>query len=191
MDSESKKIVIIGNSSVGKSAVSSYYIYGTAPNECHPTVGLDIFRKTISVDGRMLDIVIWDTAGQERFRAMDTAYFRGASMAIVMFAIDSRESFSAVENWFIHLCGIIPNAIIIIVGNKSDLVDKRLVERDEAESLANRLNVGYIETSAVTGSGIEELFNDLAMKYIKSETRKDELLANAVHLTRANAHTCC
>lgn len=167
-NTEARKIIIVGNSSVGKTSVASRYVYGSMRNNDSPTIGLDIFRTSIDVQGRILKVVIWDTAGQERFRAMDATYFRNAVMAVIMFSLDCRESFTAVEKWFNHVRNLVPDAVMIIAGNKQDLEDKRMVETQEGSQLAAKLGVNYIETSGVNGSGVDDLFLILAEEYMSS-----------------------
>lgn len=150
------KICFIGSSSVGKSAIARAIKGEEFVAENQPTIGVDNFNIKQTINGQEVTLFINDTAGQEKFRSISKTYFRNAVGALVVFDVHDRQSYDAVDVWindFIQMAA--PNAVVLIVGNKIDLPD-RTVSQTEAEEFAIRHNAKYIETSAKTGSNIQE-----------------------------------
>ena len=133
------------------------------------TIGVDFKLKTIEMDSKILKLQIWDTAGQERFKAITRAYYRDTHGVIIVYDITDKESFDNIKQWLFEVdqwCG--DNVSILIVGNKSDLADRREVSYEEASSFAEELQIEYIETSAKNATNIDEAFHRMA-KTIKSK----------------------
>jgi small GTP-binding protein len=155
------RAVLIGDASVGKTSILNKFLRDVFdPNELN-TVGAFYDSYSRQRDGREVQIELWDTAGQEEYRALGPIYFRNASAALVVFDITSIESFSHLTEWiksFRNVTG--DNTKIVIVGNKCDLED-RAVEMQIAEDWAKSQHCSYVETSAATGLGIDQLFEGL------------------------------
>lgn len=151
---------------MGKTALVMKLL-GTPVESPKPTVGVEFLAHDLNVNGEKVRLQIWDTAGQERFRAMSRAYFRNAMGAILMFDTTNRSSFDALSVWLTDLHQLsCPNSVVLLVGNKNDLVDHRQVGASEAESFAKRHNLQYMDTSALTGTNVNETFMYLAEEVV-------------------------
>ena len=161
------KIIVVGSSGVGKSAMVQNLITGSFREEEQPTIGVEFKPYTIQVEGEDVKLQIWDTAGQERFKSVSKAYFRNALGGILVFDITNRDSFDDLVNWLNdmrQLCA--PNASILLIGNKVDLEDDRVIVESEANSYAERYNLNYMETSAKSGKNIQEAFVRLGTEIV-------------------------
>ncbi|KEP65073.1 UNVERIFIED_CONTAM: Ras-related protein Rab2BV, putative [Hammondia hammondi] len=160
------KLLIIGDSSVGKSCLLSRFARGRfLPHRT--TLGVDFETRTLDVDGRRVKIQLWDTAGHERFRSVTLSYYRSAMGALVVFDMTNRESFESVQSWLRELEDRAPqNVQKVLVGNKAD-VENRVVSREEARRLAAEHNLHYIETSAKTGQHVRTAFVDLTLQVLR------------------------
>jgi small GTP-binding protein len=157
------KIVVVGDSGVGKTSLVENLISGSFSEETQPTVGVTFKAYSLTVDDEVVNLQIWDTAGQERFRAVSKAYFRNAVGGFVVFDLTSRLSFDNLNSWINDLSTLgAPNAYVILVGNKVDLVDSREIVESEALAFAERYSFNYIETSARSGTNVKEAFSRLA-----------------------------
>lgn len=157
------KVVVVGASGVGKTSIVQRLVDGTYSEEGQSTVGVEFKTYTVTTDSETAKFSIWDTAGQERFRSVSKAYFRGASGAVLCYAIDNQSSFAELDSWLNDLQALAaPNAAILMIGNKSDLADERQVTQEEAKDFAQRHNLEYIETSAKDGKNVSEAFVRLA-----------------------------
>jgi small GTP-binding protein len=158
------KIVLLGDSGVGKTCIAQRASTGTFRSASTATIGaghVDIPVNTAK-QGKVT-LSVWDTAGQERFRTLIPMYFRGSAGAIVVFDITQRSSFTSVPDWVTMLTENVTDCPIVLVGNKVDLRDDGTVTWQEGEDLRLRINAGsYVETSALTGQNIEALFADVA-----------------------------
>jgi small GTP-binding protein len=153
------KFIIIGSSGVGKTAILKRLVEDTFTTDSQSTIGVEFDSTTIEVDGQTVKLQIWDTAGQERFRSIAKAYFRNAVGVILVFDIGERKTFDDVNIWLndVHsLCD--PTATILLIGNKSDLADARVVSLAEAEQYAHHHQLNYLETSALDGTNVREAF---------------------------------
>ncbi|KAH0791754.1 Ras family protein [Histomonas meleagridis] len=161
------KIVLIGNSSVGKTSIITQFIYGSTSSEHQPTVGIDFFSKTIQKDGQFVRLQIWDTAGQEKFHSLIPSYIRTSTVAIFVFDITSRTSFEELEKWY-NMVTDLANPTLIFVANKVDLEEERCVSTEEGKKLAESHKAAYFETSARTPINITELFEYVAQQPLQS-----------------------
>lgn len=168
------KVVVVGESSVGKTAIVTRLVSGVFKEECNTTIGVEFKSYTVQAQGETVKLHIWDTAGQEKFRSVSKAYFRNALGALLVFDISQKDTFTKIETWATDLTTLcVPNAYIILVGNKSDLEDKREVSSEEAKQLAERCNMEYIETSAKDNQNIEDAFTRLGngiLEGVKNKT---------------------
>jgi small GTP-binding protein len=153
------KLVFLGETQVGKTTIISAFSQPDGPTPAHtPTVGACLATETVSVDGVEVLLKIWDTAGQERFRALAPMYYRGAHVAVLVFAVDVPDSLTKLSFWLNALRkDTQTNPAIIIAGNKIDL--PRKVSLEEGEAFAERMEATYVECSAKLRNGVPELFN--------------------------------
>jgi small GTP-binding protein len=157
------KFIVIGTSGVGKTAILKRLVEGVFTTDSQSTIGVEFLATSMDVDGQAVKLQIWDTAGQERFRSIAKAYFRSAIGVILVFDLADRKSFDDLNEWLadIHaLCD--PNAVVTLIGNKSDLVGQRTVTSNEAEMFAQLHQLVYFETSALGGDNIREAFHRTA-----------------------------
>uniref|UniRef100_A0A3B3S741 small monomeric GTPase n=1 Tax=Paramormyrops kingsleyae TaxID=1676925 RepID=A0A3B3S741_9TELE len=156
------KLLIIGNSSVGKTSFLFRYTDDSFTSAFVSTVGIDFKVKTVFRDDKRVKLQIWDTAGQERYRTITTAYYRGAMGFLLMYDITSQESFSAVRDWATQIKTYSwDNAQVILVGNKCDLEDERLIPTEESQRLANEMGFQFFEASAKDNINVTQTFERL------------------------------
>ncbi|MGQ4891164.1 MAG: Rab family GTPase [Candidatus Njordarchaeia archaeon] len=154
------KFIIVGDYAVGKTSLCKVFSGEMFKKEYKPTIGVDIFTRIASItDNFKVRFQIWDMAGQERFKHVMLDYFKGAKAGAVVFDITRLETFESVEEWVQNVrkySGLIP---LILVGNKLDLDDERIVASEEGEELAEKLNlIGYLEASAKLNKNVEAVF---------------------------------
>ncbi|KII65332.1 Ras-related protein Rab-6 [Thelohanellus kitauei] len=152
------KLVFIGDQSVGKTSLLSRFMYDTFDAQYQATIGIDFLSKTAYHEDRTIRLQLWDTAGQERFRTLIPSYIRDSSVALVVFDITTKSSFENVDSWVREVRehrG--QNALIYLVGNKCDLIEKRQVTVEEATKKAEEYNIPYMETSAKSGSNVKNV----------------------------------
>ncbi|KAH0789939.1 Ras family protein [Histomonas meleagridis] len=194
------KIVVVGSSGVGKSAMVQCLITGSFREEEQPTIGVEFKPYTIQVEDENVKLQIWDTAGQERFKSVSKAYFRNALGGILVFDITNRDSFDDLVGWLNdmrQLCA--PNASIILIGNKVDLEDDRVVIESEASAYAERYNLSYMETSAKSGKNIQEAFIRLGTEIVHKVKSgeivvpkpSDKTLLTESNIQTNNNKSCC
>ncbi|CDS14227.1 Putative GTP-binding protein [Lichtheimia ramosa] len=170
------KLVFLGEQSVGKTSLITRFMYDTFDNTYQATIGIDFLSKTMYLEDRTVRLQLWDTAGQERFRSLIPSYIRDSSCAVVVYDITTkhcilpharptpdRNSFANTEKWIDDVRAERGNdVIIVLVGNKVDLNEKRQVTLEEGEKKAKDYNVMFIETSAKAGHNVKTLFRRIA-----------------------------
>jgi len=157
------KLVFLGEQAVGKTSVITRFMYDTFDNNYQATIGIDFLSKTMYLEERTVRLQLWDTAGQERFRSLIPSYIRDSSGAIVVYDITNRTSFLNTSKWIDDVRAERgSDVVIVLVGNKTDLQDRRQVSTEEGEERAKELGVQFIETSAKVGHNIKSLFRQLA-----------------------------
>jgi len=153
------KLLIIGNSSVGKTSFLFRYADDSFTSAFVSTVGIDFKVKTVFRQDKRVKLQIWDTAGQERYRTITTAYYRGAMGFILMYDITNEESFNSVQDWCTQIKTYSwDNAQVILVGNKCDMEDERVVSYERGKQLADQLGLEFFETSAKEKSCVDDAF---------------------------------
>ena len=153
------KYVIIGDSGVGKSNILLQYINGKFSDDFKATVGVEFGAKNIEINSRIYRIEIWDTAGQENFRSIARAYYKNSICACIVYDITNRNSFNSVQSWIDDCTKQTPKSILLLlIGNKNDLNDKREVQYEEGAEFAKKRNMIFLETSAKTGNNIDNIF---------------------------------
>ena len=156
----SLKVVVVGDSGVGKTCFLFRFVRDQWEGETQPTLGVEFLTKVVSTETHRIQLQLWDTAGQELFRSVTRGYYRGSAGAIVVFSLTSQDSFNNVAQWIQDIKEVARSDVVtILIGNKSDLVDERKVSREEAEKFAKEHGMEYYETSAKTGEGIIDAVN--------------------------------
>lgn len=177
------KIVLLGDSGVGKSNLLARFARNEFYSNSKSTIGVEFQTQKMEINGKEVKAQVWDTAGQERFRAVTSAYYRGAVGALVVYDISRRQTFDSVARWLHELhthCDM--NVVTILVGNKKDLRDAREVSTADGKSLAESETLFFMETSALDSSNVnaafqtivKEIYNILSKKVIQSQELKKD-----------------
>lgn len=167
------KLVLIGDSGVGKSNLLSRFTKNEFNLESKSTIGVEFATKSLNVDGKVVKAQIWDTAGQERYRAITSAYYRGAVGALLVFDVTRRDTFENIERWLRELRQHTdPNIVMMLVGNKSDLRHLVSVSTDDGKALAERESLFFLETSALESTNVEKAFSEVLMQIYRIVSRK-------------------
>lgn len=167
------KVVLIGDSGVGKSNLLSRFTRNEFNLESKSTIGVEFATRSIVVEGKRIKAQIWDTAGQERYRAITSAYYRGAVGALLVYDIAKHLTYENVERWLKELRDHADdNIVIMLVGNKSDLRHLRAVPTDEAKAFAEKHGLSFIETSALDSTNVEPSFQHILSAIYKIMSRK-------------------
>ncbi|KAK7440613.1 hypothetical protein VKT23_016961 [Stygiomarasmius scandens] len=163
------KLLLIGNSSVGKSSLLLRFSdeQWLPEDESSATIGVDFKVHKMDIKGKKVKLSIWDTAGQERFRTITSSYYRGAQGIILVYDVSSRESFDALPRWYSELETYVSDSVVkILVGNKVDKEFSRQVPTAEAEAFAERMSSLFIETSAKTSVNVKEAFQEVVERIL-------------------------
>lgn len=162
------KLLLIGDSGVGKSCLLLRFADDTYTESYISTIGVDFKIRTIDLDGKTIKLQIWDTAGQERFRTITSSYYRGAHGIIVVYDVTDPESFNNVKQWLQEIDRYASEGVNkLLVGNKCDLTAKKSVEYTKAKEYADSLSIPFLETSAKNSTNVEQAFMTMATE-IKS-----------------------
>ena len=154
------KILMLGESQVGKTSLLIRYTDNDFKKSMLPTFGVDVRYKYITNNDNNIRLDLWDTAGQEKFRTITQNYYKGAHGILLVYDITNESTFSTLKNWMEDIRGN-SEAEIVIIGNKLDLEKDRKVDKKTLESFADEYKLPFFETSALTGEGVEEAFNKL------------------------------
>ncbi|CAF0712290.1 unnamed protein product [Brachionus calyciflorus] len=173
------KVVLIGDSGVGKSNLLSRFTRNEFNLESKSTIGVEFATRSIQVDNKTIKAQIWDTAGQERYRAITSAYYRGAVGALLVYDIAKHVTYENTEKWLRELRDHADsNIVIMLVGNKSDLRHLRAVPTDEAKAFAERNNLSFIETSALDSTNVETAFQNILTDIYKIVSSRSPILTS-------------
>lgn len=165
------KVVLIGDSAVGKSNLLSRFTRGEFSLDSKSTIGVEFAARTIQCDGKTIKAQIWDTAGQERYRAITNAYYRGALGALLVYDITKLSTFENVERWLAELREHADsNIVIMLVGNKCDLRHVRAVPTEQAAAFAEKHKLSFIETSALDSTNVELAFQKILTEIYQIKT---------------------
>ncbi|CAG9327896.1 unnamed protein product [Blepharisma stoltei] len=163
------KILIIGDSSVGKTSVLLRFVDDMYSPEFQTTIGVDFKIANLNVNGKVIKLQLWDTAGQDRFRNIVASYYRGAQGIMLMYDITNPTSFQNITRWHEEAQGYLQSSVPkLLIGNKSDLSHQRQVKQDEAQQLAERLGMDYIETSAKSSQNVKQAFENMSKKILST-----------------------
>ena len=182
------KIVLIGDSSVGKTNIFSKYLNDEFDPESKSTVGVEFGTKNFKIENNIVKVQIWDTAGQERYRSITNAYYKGAKGCLLVYDITNKSSFENLDKWISDLKNNGDDKVsIILIGNKSDLDSQRAITLEEGKQLAEFHKMAFMETSALNGDNIEKAFSELISDIFKSNhsssDKKDNIkLEQAINL---------
>jgi len=162
------KLLLIGDSGTGKSSLLLRYADEDFRDSFISTIGVDFKVKSVDINGEEVKLQIWDTAGQERFRTITSSYYRGAHGVFVVYDITNPETFGNVKNWMTEIDRYATEKVSKgLIGNKSDLDGSRQVSVEDGKNLAKQLGIPFFETSAKTGTGVEDAFQVLTANIIK------------------------
>lgn len=156
------RLLTLGDSGAGKSSLLLRYTQNEFTHEYMPTIGIDFRLKTIEVKGKTIKVQVWDTAGQERFRTITHNYYRGAHGIALVYDTTHRGSFDNIRKWIQDVHTYAENSVnLVLIGNKIDLEQKKVVETDEGQALADEYDIKFFETSAKAGTNVDEAFTTL------------------------------
>lgn len=168
------KLLIIGDSDVGKSSLLVRFADNTFSGNYITTIGVDFKIRTVEVDGEKVKLQIWDTAGQERFRTITSTYYRGTHGVIVVYDVTSGESFANVKRWLHEIeqnCEVVNR---ILVGNKNDAPDRKVVLTEDAQRFADQMRIQLFETSAKENINVEEMFMAITRQVLHTKKERKE-----------------
>ncbi|CAL9154841.1 unnamed protein product [Musa hybrid cultivar] len=167
------KVVLIGDSGVGKSNLLSRFTRDEFSLESKSTIGVEFATRSIRVEDKVIKAQIWDTAGQERYRAITSAYYRGAVGALVVYDITRHVTFENIERWLKELRDHTDsNIVIMLVGNKADLRHLRAVNTEDAKEFSEKENAFFMETSALESMNVENAFTEVLTQIYRVVSRK-------------------
>ncbi|XP_054909863.1 ras-related protein Rab-25-like [Poeciliopsis prolifica] len=156
------KVVLIGESGVGKSNLLSRFTKNEFLHDSRTTIGVEFSTRTVQLDNFTIKAQIWDTAGLERYRAITSAYYRGAVGALLVYDISKHLTYESAERWLKELYDHAdPHMVVMLVGNKKDLESLRTVPTEEAKDFADKKGLMFMETSALDSTNVEAAFNEV------------------------------
>uniref|UniRef100_A0ACD5WDQ3 Uncharacterized protein n=1 Tax=Avena sativa TaxID=4498 RepID=A0ACD5WDQ3_AVESA len=167
------KVVLIGDSGVGKSNLLSRFTKNTFSLDSKSTIGVEFATRTTQVEGKTIKAQIWDTAGQERYRAITSAYYRGAVGALLVYDVTKATTFENVKRWLKELRDHADaNTVIMLIGNKTDLKHLRSVAADDAAAFAEREGLSFVETSALEATNVDRAFQTVLAEIYRIVSKK-------------------
>ena len=188
------KILIVGDSSVGKTNFINRFIENKFNNNYMTTSGIDLKTANLEIKNKNIRIQIWDTAGQEKYKAITKNLFLKVMGAIIIFDITNEKSFNNLKNWVQMVkeeCG--PHMTIIIVGNKNDLIEQRKINEEEVIAYANKQKLDYIETSCKTGENVKKAVTILCEKILETKEINEDpsfILDNTIFQNKKKKKCC-
>mmetsp|Transcript_60250 Transcript_60250/g.143142 ORF Transcript_60250/g.143142 Transcript_60250/m.143142 type:complete len:208 (+) Transcript_60250:78-701(+) len=180
------KVIILGDSGVGKTSLMNQYVNKKFSNQYKATIGADFLTKEVSVDDRLVTMQTWDTAGQERFQSLGVAFYRGADCCVLVFDVNVAKTFDNLDSWrdeFLIQAGPRDpdNFPFVVLGNKIDLENQRVVSQKRALAWCQaKGNIPYFETSAKEAINVEQAFQTIARNALKQETEDDLYIPDTV-----------
>ncbi|CAL9150896.1 ras-related protein RABA2a-like [Musa acuminata AAA Group] len=167
------KVVLIGDSGVGKSNLLYRFTRNHFSLDSKSTIGVEFATRTLQVEGRMVKAQIWDTAGQERYRAITSAYYRGALGALLVYDVTKPKSFENANQWLKELRDHADsNIVIMLIGNKTDLKHLRAITSEDAQSFAEKEGISFLETSALEAINVEKAFQIILTEIYRIISKK-------------------
>ncbi|TQD79462.1 hypothetical protein C1H46_034981 [Malus baccata] len=167
------KVVLIGDSAVGKSQILARFARNEFSLDSKATIGVEFQTRTLLIEHKSVKAQIWDTAGQERYRAVTSAYYRGAVGAMLVYDITKRQTFDHIPRWLEELRSHADkNIVIILIGNKSDLENQRAVPTEDAKEFAEKEGLFFLETSALEATNVENAFSTVLTEVFNIVNKK-------------------
>ncbi|KAK2675632.1 hypothetical protein RAB80_007817 [Fusarium oxysporum f. sp. vasinfectum] len=192
------KLLLIGDSGVGKSCCLLRFSEDSFTPSFITTIGIDFKIRTIELDGKRVKLQIWDTAGQERFRTITTAYYRGAMGILLVYDVTDERSFNNIRTWFQNVEQHATEGVNkILIGNKCDWEEKRVVSTEQGQALADELGIPFLEVSAKSNINIDKAFYSLAAdikKRLIDNSKNDQPSASGVNVgdkSEGGGSKCC
>ncbi|XP_040214893.1 ras-related protein Rab-7a [Lithobates pipiens] len=169
------KVIILGDSGVGKTSLMNQYVNKKFTNQYKATIGADFLTKEVMVDDRLVTMQIWDTAGQERFQSLGVAFYRGADCCVLVFDVTAPNTFKTLDSWrdefLIQASPRDPeNFPFVVLGNKIDLENRQVTTKRSQVWCHSKNNIPYFETSAKEAINVEQAFQTIARNALKQET---------------------
>lgn len=180
------KLLIIGDSGVGKSSLLLRFADNTFSGSYITTIGVDFKIRTVTVDGERVKLQIWDTAGQERFRTITSTYYRGTHGVIVVYDVTSGESFANVKRWLHEIEQNCEEVNKVLVGNKNDAPERKVVLTEDALRFAEQMGVQLFETSAKDNINVEDMFLFVTRKVLRAKQEQRERQSVHAHHDTVN-----
>ncbi|KAK6946620.1 Small GTPase [Dillenia turbinata] len=167
------KLVLIGDSGVGKSNLLSRFTKNEFNLESKSTIGVEFATRSLNIDGKVIKAQIWDTAGQERYRAITSAYYRGAVGALLVYDVTRHATFENVERWLRELRNHTdPNIVVMLIGNKSDLRHLVAVSTEDGKAFAEKESLYFMETSALEATNVDKAFAEVLSQIYRIVSKK-------------------
>jgi small GTP-binding protein len=195
--SKTFKILTIGESGVGKTCILRRFVENKFLKNHLATIGIDFKTKTLNINNQEIKLKIWDTAGQERFRNITTQYYKGADGIVLIYDVTDDASYEKIRDWMAQILSNTKREDIglVLLGNKCDM-EPRAVTEEQGNKMAEELQVSYFETSALTGQGINEAFNELTRDIMKRKGvdnggNENLDLKNDVSKKKKDGNGCC
>jgi len=196
------KVLVVGNSMVGKSVLMYRFVDDTYDTSLTTTIGIDFKIKTIDLDGKRIKLQIWDTAGQERYKNLTQNYYRGAHGVMLVYDVTDKQSFEDVKTWIRSIDQNCDTSVQkILLGNKCDLEDQRVVSKESGQQLAINYGLKFLETSSKESINVEEAFTTIArdikafhdqrMSVLISDAQTITVDPSAQKLKRRSKKKCC
>ena len=195
------KVLLLGNSNVGKSSLFLRFVDDIWNDTFVPTIGVDFKIKTFDIDGKKIKMQIWDTAGQERFKNIIASYYRGAHGILLIYDVTDKDSFRNLSNWLIEIeKNANKNVLKIVIGNKTDLENKRVISYNQGKEFADTYGLKFLETSAKKNLNVNEAFETLGRelmaaagdkKIVKQKPNKKISVGQAQNLNTEKKNCNC
>lgn len=164
----SLKVVVTGDSSVGKTCISLRYLTGEFSNKTTPTIAAGFCNSKVKIGKHNINLLIWDTAGQEAYRSLTSQYYRETKIALIVFDVTNPQTLESVTDWHERICEVNEGTVVtVLVGNKIDLPNRR-ISCEQGEKIAESIGALYRETSALSGKGVNEVFDDACAEYVRA-----------------------
>ncbi|CAD8079644.1 unnamed protein product [Paramecium sonneborni] len=179
------KIVLVGDTRVGKSNTLTRFAFDKFEEGHKITIGVEFAQKNVQINGNEIKLAIWDTCGAEQYRALTKIYYQGAAGALLIFDITDRSSFDNLDKWLKDIELNTQSIVIMLVANKIDIQDQRKVSKQEAAQFAFEHKLAYLETSAKDGTGIQQAFEQLATEIVKLSQAAETTQKNNIKLTES------
>ena len=167
------KILLIGDSTVGKTTLLLQYVDGKFSDSHITTIGVEYKDKNINLDGRELTLQIWDTSGQERYQSITKNFYRNADGIIFIFDLTNKESFEHMKNWLMSSVDCNKDFKSILVGNKLDLKNERVVNQESIKKFLEKNEMKFFETSAKEGTNVDIIFKEISQLILAGKTNEE------------------